>query len=61
VFGKDLFPVHDDVEDPAVVGDEVRVDAECVLEFRRQTGGLGFVVSLRAEVNIDLSHRYDLP
>jgi hypothetical protein len=48
MLGVDHLPVHLDVEDAAVTGLELGVDAEVLLEIGRQTGGAGKIVSLRA-------------
>lgn len=46
LFGKDQFPVGDDIKNAATALNERGLDSEFVFELSRQTGGLGFVVSL---------------
>jgi hypothetical protein len=42
------LPIHDDVEDSAATGNQLRLDAGVPLDRVRQTGGLGEIVSLLA-------------
>lgn len=57
VLGPDLLPIHDHVKDAPPALDELGVDAETLLDFIRQTGGFGKIVSLHAigDRNLHLS------
>jgi hypothetical protein len=46
--------IHLHVVYPAAAGDHLGVDVEFVLDFSRQTGGAGLVVSLLAVGNADM-------
>jgi hypothetical protein len=51
VLGEDLLVVHGDDEDPAAAADELRLEAELLFDFSRQTGGSREVVSDAAVVD----------
>jgi hypothetical protein len=57
VLGEDPLPVRHDVEDAVVALDELRLDAEFLLDRGRQTGGPGQVVSAYAVGDRDLHGR----
>ena len=46
--------IDSDVEDAAAAGFQLGVDPEGLLQFGRQTGGCGLVVSDRAVLDVDL-------
>ena len=53
MFGIDQVPIHNDVEDAAAALDQFGLDARCILDRVRQTGGLRGVVSLHAVSDAD--------
>ena len=53
----DFFSVDDDIKDPTTPTQELRLEAELVLYFGRQTGSPRQVVSNAAVVNDDV-HDY---
>lgn len=53
MFGIDQVPIHNDVEDAAAALDQFGLNARCILDRVRQTGGLRGVVSLHAVSNAD--------
>ena len=54
VFGEDQLAVHDDVVDAPAPSDELGVEAACLPDCGRQTGGPGEIVSARAVGDADL-------
>ena len=57
VFGEDALGVDGHLEDAAAAADDLAVDSELFLDFRRQTGGARQVVSNSAVINFDLHIR----
>ncbi len=53
VLGVHRIAVGNDVENAAAARDQRHLGAQLALEFVRQTGGLGLVVSFRAVVYLD--------
>lgn len=56
LFRVDLAPIYDHIEDAVAAGHQIRLDREGRAQLIRQTGGVGFVVSHRTIVDINL-HR----
>jgi hypothetical protein len=52
-LGEDEVVPHGDFEDAPVAADQLGCDAELLLDFGRQTGGAGVVVSARAVLDGD--------
>jgi hypothetical protein len=49
----DKLSIDDDIEYASSSADKVSLDSEFFLDFCRQTGGLRFVISSNAVVNLD--------
>jgi hypothetical protein len=47
-LGEDEVVSHGDLEDATAAANQLRLDAELLLDLGRQTGGTGVVVSARA-------------
>jgi hypothetical protein len=56
VLGVDQLAVEPDIEDTAATLDELGLDAEALLDLRRQTGGAGAEVSGDAVFDRDRRH-----
>ena len=52
-LGENEFTIDFNVEDPVSPGNQLGLNTQTVAQFIRQTGGLGFVVSLRAIVDLN--------
>ncbi len=55
-LGEDQLSFQGDLEYAVLALDELGVEIEFVLQFSRQTGGSGFVVSNHAVLNRQISH-----
>jgi hypothetical protein len=53
LLGEDKVVADGDLEDASVATDQLGLDAELLLDFSRQTGGTGVVVSARAVLDGD--------
>ena len=51
---KHLGTIYNNVEDSPGAGDQFRFYVESLVQFIRQTGGLGFVISLSTIMNSNL-------
>ena len=61
MLGEDPLAVDHDVKNAATARNEFRLDAELFLDFRRQTGSAGVIVSLGAVGDRNLHCRSDSP
>jgi hypothetical protein len=57
VLAENELAIGDDIEDSAVAGDQLGFHAQLSLDFSRQTGGFGFVISLGAIRDVNLHAR----
>jgi len=56
---KEALAIDRHIENSAAAGLELGFDAECLLEFRSQTGRSGLIISDRAVFDVDL-HAHNL-
>lgn len=56
LLGEQRLAVEADLEDPVLALDQLRIEAETLLQFGRQTGGSGLVVSNDAVFDVDSGH-----
>jgi len=54
LLGEDQVVAHRDLEDSTMAADQLRLDAELLLDLGRQTGGAWVVVSDRAVLDGDV-------
>jgi len=58
LLGEEQVVVHGDLEDATTAADELRGDAELLLDLGRQTGGTGVVASTGAVLDGDVFVRH---